>query len=115
MFFYAYIHESSTQDAPALRTRDGGLKIFYDWSTLPSHPVPQTLMHNDLHCVFSYIPWVLSTTGSLQNCVSARQLLLKYGSVPDQQHLQFWESKVMYCVSRDVWGDTLSTESGGPE
>ena len=28
--FYAYIHaESSTQDVPALRTRDGGLKIFY--------------------------------------------------------------------------------------
>ena len=47
--FYTYIHESSTQDAPALRTRDGGLKIFYDWSTLPTHPVPQTLMHNGLH------------------------------------------------------------------
>ena len=47
--FYAYIHESSTQDAPALRTRDGGLKIFYDRSTLPTHPVPQTLMHNGLH------------------------------------------------------------------
>ena len=45
-------------------------------------------------------------------------VMSKYGSVPDQQHLQFWESKVMYCVSRDVWGDTLSTEStvyGGPE
>ena len=47
--FYAYIDESSTQDAPALRTRDGGLKIFYDWSTLPTHAVPQTLMHNGLH------------------------------------------------------------------
>ena len=33
------------------------------------------------------------------------------GGVPDQQDLQFWESKVMYCISRDVWGDTLSTES----
>ena len=42
--FYAYTHESSTQDALALRTRDGGLNIFYDQSTLPSHPVPQTLM-----------------------------------------------------------------------
>ena len=63
--FYAYIHESSTQDAPALRTRDGGLKIFYDRSTLPIHPVPQTLMHNDLHCVFSYIRWALSRAGSL--------------------------------------------------
>ena len=61
----------------------------------------------------------------MQNCGSARQLLFKgvaviskYGSVPDQQDLQFWESKVMYCVSRDVWGDALSTEStvyGGPE
>ena len=47
--FYAYIHKSSTQDAPALRTRDGGLKIFHDRSTLPTHPVPQTLMHNGLH------------------------------------------------------------------
>ena len=47
--FCAYIHESSTQDAPALRTRGGGLKIFYDRSTLPTHPVPQTLMHNGLH------------------------------------------------------------------
>ena len=84
-------------------------------------------MHNDLHCVFSYIPWALSRAGSLQDCGSARQLLFKlkgvaviskYGRVPDQQDLQFWESKVMYCVSRDVWGDTLSTEStvyGGPE
>ena len=50
--FYTYIHESGTQDAPALRTRDGGLKIFYDRSTLPAHPVPQTLMHKRLatHC-----------------------------------------------------------------
>ena len=30
--FYAYIHESGTEDALALRTRDGGLKIFYDRS-----------------------------------------------------------------------------------
>ena len=52
--------ESSTQDAPGLRTRDGGLKIFYDRSTLPTHPVPQTLMHNDVHFIFSYIPWALS-------------------------------------------------------
>ena len=58
--FYAYIRaESSTQDVPALRTRDGGLKIFYDQSTLPTHPVPQTLMHNDLHFNLSYIPWAL--------------------------------------------------------
>ena len=71
--FYAYIHESSTQDAPVLRTRDGGLKIFYDRSTLPTHPVPQTLMHNGLHCIFSYIPWALSEeTGNLQNCGSAK-------------------------------------------
>ena len=70
--FYAYTHESSTQDAPALRTRGGGLKIFYDRSTLPTHPVPQTLMHNDLHCTFSYTPWVLSRAGNLQNCGSAK-------------------------------------------
>ena len=42
--FYAYTYESSTQDAPALRTRGGGLKIFHDRSTLPTHPVPQTLI-----------------------------------------------------------------------
>ena len=30
-------------------TRGGGLKIFYDRSTLPTHPMPQTLMHNHLH------------------------------------------------------------------
>ena len=41
---YTYIHESSTQDAPALRTRDGGLRIFYDRSTLPTHPVPQKMI-----------------------------------------------------------------------
>ena len=58
--FYAYTHESSTQDAPALRTRDGGLKIFYVRTTLPTHPVPQTLMHNSQHFIFSYIPWALS-------------------------------------------------------
>ena len=94
--FYAYIHESSTHDAPALRTRDGGLKMFYDQSILPTHPVPQTLMHNGLHCVFSYIPWALLRAGSLQNSGSARQLLFKtvaviskHGSVPDQQDLQF--------------------------
>ena len=44
---YKYNHKSRTQDAPVLRTGDGGLKIFADRSTLPTHPVPQTLMHND--------------------------------------------------------------------
>ena len=47
--FDAYIHESSTQDVLALRARDGGLKIFYDRSTLPTYPVLQTLMNNGLH------------------------------------------------------------------
>ena len=51
---HTYTHKSSTQDAPALRTRDGG---FYDRSTVPTHPVPQILMHNSLHFLFSYIPW----------------------------------------------------------
>ena len=32
-----YTHESSTQDAPALRTRGVGLKIFYDGSTGFAH------------------------------------------------------------------------------
>ena len=44
---YKYNHKSRTQDAPVLRTGDGGLKIFADRSTLLTHPVPQTLMHND--------------------------------------------------------------------
>ena len=57
---HTYKHKSSTQNAPALRTRDGGLKIFYDRLTLPTHPVSQTLMHNDLHFISSYIPWALS-------------------------------------------------------
>ena len=76
--YYArtYTHESSTQDAPALRTRDGGLNIFYDRSTLPTHPVPQTLMHNDLYCIFSYTPWVLSRAGTLQNCGSAKAVAI---------------------------------------
>ena len=73
---HTYRHESSTQDAPALRTRGGGLKIFYDRSTLPTHPVPQTLMHNDLHCIFSYTPWVLSRAGTLQNCGSAKAVAI---------------------------------------
>ena len=34
-------HKSRTQDAPVLRTRGGGLKIFDDRSTLPTHPVPK--------------------------------------------------------------------------
>ena len=38
---YEYNHKSRTQDAPALRTGDGGLKIFDDRSTLPTHPVPK--------------------------------------------------------------------------
>ena len=42
---HMYTHESSTQDVQALRTKDGGLKIFYDRSTLPRHPLPQILMH----------------------------------------------------------------------
>ena len=58
---HMYTHESSTQDAPALRTRDGGLNIFHDRSTLPTHPVPQTLMFNDLHCIF-----YLHTLGSFE-------------------------------------------------
>ena len=58
--FYAYIHKSSTQDAPALRTKNGGLEIFYDRSTLPTHPVLPTLVHNDLHLIISYIPWAFS-------------------------------------------------------
>ena len=41
-------HTFIREGAPALRTGDGGLKeIFDDRSTLPTHPVPQTLMHND--------------------------------------------------------------------
>ena len=36
-----YIHKSRTQGAPALRTGDGGLNIFDDRSTLPTHPVPK--------------------------------------------------------------------------
>ena len=77
--FYAYIHKSSTQDAPVLRTRDGGLKILYDWSTLPTHPVLLTLRYNYLHFVFSYI----RTLGSFQGLgicktvVQLRQLLFK--------------------------------------
>ena len=47
--YYAYTDESSTQDAPALRTRDGGLRMFYDRSTLPTHPVSQTLMHTIIY------------------------------------------------------------------
>ena len=73
--FYAYTHESSTQDAPALRTRDGGLKIFYDRSTLPTHPVPQTLIHNGLHFIFSYIPF--RRLGPCKTVVQLRQLLFK--------------------------------------
>ena len=38
---YKYNHKSRTQDAPVLRTRGGGLKIFDDRSTLPTHPVPK--------------------------------------------------------------------------
>ena len=38
---YEYNHKSRTQDAPVLTTRGGGLKIFDDWSTLPTHPVPK--------------------------------------------------------------------------
>ena len=33
--------QGGEQDAPALRTGDGGLKIFDDRSTLPTHPVPK--------------------------------------------------------------------------
>ena len=50
--FYTYTHGSRSQDAPALRTGDGGLKIFYVQTTLPTHPVPQTSMHNDLQLMY---------------------------------------------------------------
>ena len=69
--FYAYTHESSTQDAPALRTRDGGLKIFHDRSTLPTHPVPQTLIYNSLLFLVTYLG-LFQKTGTLQNCGSAK-------------------------------------------
>ena len=36
-----YNHKSRTQDAPVLRTGDGGLRIFDNRSTLPTHPVPK--------------------------------------------------------------------------
>ena len=54
------MHTTRVAHAPSLRTRDGGLKIFYDWSTLPTHPVPQTFMHNDL--CFTYLRF----SGNLQ-------------------------------------------------
>ena len=70
------MHTTRVANAPSLKTRDGGLKIFYDWSTLPTHPVPKTLMHNDLY--------TLHTLGSLETCknvVWLRQLLFKWVAV----------------------------------
>ena len=67
-------HESSTQGAPALRTRDGGLKIFYDRSTLPTHPVPR------LSCIIVYILFLVTYLGLFQNtgnCGSAKAVAFK--------------------------------------
>ena len=60
------MHTTRVANTPCLRTRDGGLKIFHDWSTLPTHPVPKTLMHNDLH--FTYLRF----SGNLQKCGLAK-------------------------------------------
>ena len=49
---YTYTHGSRTQDAPALRTMDGGLKIFYVRTTLPTHIQCHRLMHNDLQLMY---------------------------------------------------------------
>ena len=70
--FYTYLNKNSTYDALAMRTRDDGLKIFYDRSTFPTYPVLQTLLHNDLHFIFSYIPWAVDLT-----VVELRQLLFQ--------------------------------------
>ena len=51
--FYAYTYESSTQDAPALRTRDIGLTFMT--GQLSPHIQCHT-MHNDPHFIVSYIP-----------------------------------------------------------
>ena len=45
---YTYTHEGSTQqDAPLENWGWWVKEIFDDRPTLPTHPVPQTLMHND--------------------------------------------------------------------
>ena len=66
------IHTTRVAHAPSLKTRDGGLKIFYDWSTLPTHPMPKTLMlmHNDLH--FTYLRF----SGTLQKCGLAKAVAI---------------------------------------
>ena len=77
--YYArtYTHESSTQDAPALRTRGGGLKIFYDRSTLP-----HTSSATD-SCILVYIVllvthlWFFRGLGTCKTVVQLRQLLFK--------------------------------------
>ena len=59
--FYAYTHESSTQDAPALRTRDGGLKTFMTGQLSPhiqchrlSCILVYTLLFNSTHTLGSF-------------------------------------------------------------
>ena len=79
--FYVYTHESSTQDAPALRTRDGGLKIFYDRST------PPHIQCHRLSCIMVYTLLVSSThtlgsfrgLGACKTVVRLRRLVFKRG------------------------------------
>ena len=103
--FYTYIHESSTQDAPALRTRDGGLKIF-----MTSQLSPDIQCHR-LSCIMIYTLLVSSThtlgsfrgLGACKTVVGLRRLVFK-GVCCDVigmgcgSDLWFWESWVMHCV-----------------
>ena len=66
------MHTTRVAHAPSLKTRDGGLKIFYDWSTLPTHPVPR------LSCIMIYTLHTLVSLGTCKNVVWLWLLLFKW-------------------------------------
>ena len=99
--FYAYIHKSSTQDALALRTRDGGLKSF-----MTSQLSPNIKCHR-LSCIMIYIVFLVTHFGFFrglgicETVVQLKQLLFKGVAVM---------SKLGMCIQST--GSTRSTVLG---
>ena len=101
-----HTHKSRTQDAPAFRTGGGGLKIFDDRSTLPTHPMPK------LSCIMAVVYVIHCKLPShcvcvLVNCRPSRNLFCYVSYTWSRSYKKTWSSIFLcaswYCVSRCVW------------
>ena len=90
-----------------MRTRDGGLKILYGKPTLPTHPMPQTLMQ-DPPSAYSYsvasYHLHLGCLGSACNFMLAEAQGYLKGVVMSQLYVNFVSGSVHVHIAPGFYG-----------